>query len=226
MACAQSRVCFLRRNGPQKPPEILQISGCEERARRIYLGPRLGDFDMVYQSRKGTSREQVPADLDLWVRKYGGALRNYFRKRAPASLDPEDLVQEVFAKIARKADLTEVTTVEAYLFRTANSVLIDGMRRTAARGGGTHETFEEDVHGLAESDPERVLIGKEGVNRLIAALYELPAPVRQAFALYHFEQFRHSEIAKHLGISVSTVEKYMARANAHILTRLNDGNGP
>lgn len=177
---------------------------------------------MGHQSRQGTQHEQVPADLDLWVRKYGTALRNYFRKRAPATLDPEDLVQEVFAKIAKKADLTEVTTVESYLFRTANSVLIDGLRRAAARGG-THETFEEDIHGLADYDPERVLIGKEGVNRLITALYELPSPVRQVFALYHFEQFRQTEIAKHLGISVSTVEKYMARANAHLLTRLDGG---
>lgn len=189
--------------------------------RHLYLSPnKLGESKMGHQSRKGTRTEPTPADLDVWVRKYGGALRNYFRKRAPAALDPEDLVQEVFAKIARKADLTEVSTVESYLFRTANSVLIDSLRRSAARGGGSHETFEEERHGLADSDPERVLIGKEGVKRLISALYELPAPVRQAFALYHFEQFRHSEIAKHLRISVSTVEKYMARANAHLLTRL------
>lgn len=179
---------------------------------------------MSFQSRKNPGQKQAALDLDMLARRYGRALRNYFQKRAPASLDPEDLVQEVFAKIARRADTSEVVAVEPYLFRTANSVLIDSLRRAEARGGNAHETFEEDVHGLADSDPERVLIGKEGVERLISALYELPGPVRQAFALYHFEQMRHAEIAKRLGISISTIEKYMARANTHILAKVDFGN--
>ena len=178
---------------------------------------------MGFQSNKRTAQQSSPTDLDALARRYGRALRNYFHKRAPASLDPEDLVQEVFAKIARKADISEVVAVESYLFRTANNVLIDSLRRAEARGGNAHETFEEDVHGLADSDPERVLIGKEGVERLVSALYELPGPVRQAFAVYHFEQLRHAEIAKRLGISISTVEKYMARANAHLLSKADFG---
>lgn len=180
-----------------------------------------GPGTMTYDGKARAPRMQ----LDVWVRQYGGALRNYFRRRAPNHADPDDLTQEVFARLARRGNLTEIQTAEAYLFQTANSVLIDSLRRTEVRGGPAHEEFEDGRHGAESLDPERVLIGKEAVERMVSALYELPLPVRQAFALYHFEEFRHSEIARRLGISVSTVEKYMARADAHLLMRLKDNHG-
>lgn len=171
------------------------------------------------------SKEPVPAlPLEMWVRRYGRALRAYFQRRAPHFIDPEDLAQEVFARLARRGNLAEIAAAEAYLFQTANSVLVDCLRRAEVRGGEAHDAFEEEQHGTADLDPERVLIGKEALDRLITALYELPEPVRKAFALYHFDECRHTDIARRLGISVSTVEKYMARANAHLLTRLDYGN--
>jgi len=41
------------------------------------------------------------------------------------------------------------------------------------------------------------------------------------FSLYHFEELSHKEIARRLGIALSTVEKNIARANAHLLKRLD-----
>lgn len=177
-----------------------------------------GAGKMAYDSKARSPKVK----LEEWARQYGGALRNYFRRRAPNHVDPDDLTQEVFARLARRGNLSDINTAEAYLFQTANSVLIDNLRRTEARGGPAHEEFEDGRHGAERLDPERVLIGKEALERLVTALYDLPAPVRQAFALYHFEEFRHSEIARRLGISVSTVEKYMARANAYLLLQLKD----
>ena len=171
-----------------------------------------------------SSERAGPPRLEAWVRRYGRVLRAYFQRRAPHFIDPEDLAQEVFARLARRGNLTDINAAEAYLFQTANSVLVDSLRRAEVRGGEAHDEFEEERHATQDFDPERVLIGKEALNSLIAALYELPEPVRKAFALYHFDECRHADIARRLGISVSTVEKYMARANAHLLTRLDHGN--
>ncbi|MFN7055670.1 RNA polymerase sigma factor [Hyphomonas sp.] len=159
--------------------------------------------------------------LDDWVRTYGRALRTYFQRRAPGFMEADDLVQEVFARMARQGDLAGIQSSEAYLFRTARNVLVDSLRRAEARGGGQSETFDDDRHGEADFDPERVLIGKETLDLLINALHDLPEPVRAAFVLYHFEEYRHAEIARKLGVAVSTVEKYMSRANAHLLRRLD-----
>lgn len=176
-----------------------------------------GRSNMAYEGKE----QLAPLRLEMWVRRYGRALRAYFQRRAPHFIDPEDLAQEVFARLARRGNLTDIAAAEAYLFQTANSVLVDSLRRAEARGGEAHDEFEDEQHATPDFDPERLLIGKEALDRLIAALYELPEPVRKAFALYHFEECRQTDIARRLGISVSTVEKYMARANAHLLMRLD-----
>jgi DNA-directed RNA polymerase specialized sigma24 family protein len=40
------------------------------------------------------------------------------------------------------------------------------------------------------------------------------------FSLYHFDSVPQVEIARRLSMSLSTVEKHMSRANAHLLQRL------
>jgi RNA polymerase sigma-70 factor (ECF subfamily) len=63
-------------------------------------------------------------------------------------------------------------------------------------------------------------LGREAVERLIAALHELPETTRIVFTQYHFDNVPQVEVARRMGLSLSTVEKHMARANAHLLKRL------
>ncbi len=173
---------------------------------------------------KGNSTSSQTTDtaalLDAWARRYRRALFRYFRKRTRTSTDLEDLVQEVFLRLAHRSDLGTIERADRYLFSTATSVLNDRWRRDTARATDTHEPFDETLHGLADFPPERVLIGQEFVEALIAAMDELPERTRTVFALYHFEEFPHARIASQLGMAISTVEKHMARANAHLLRRL------
>jgi len=175
---------------------------------------------------KGNSTRPQNTDtaalLDAWAHRYRRALLRYFQKRAwtTAAVDLEDLVQEVFLRLAHRSDLGTIERADRYLFSTAASVLNDRWRRDAVRTVDTHESFDETLHGLADFPPERVLIGQEFVEALISAMEELPERTRTAFALYHFEEFPHARIASQLGMAISTVEKHMARANAHLLRRL------
>ena len=49
---------------------------------------------------------------------------------------------------------------------------------------------------------------------------ELPEPARMVFSQYHFDGVAQVEISRRLGLSVSTVEKHMGRANRHLLAHL------
>jgi RNA polymerase sigma factor (sigma-70 family) len=49
----------------------------------------------------------------------------------------------------------------------------------------------------------------------------LPERTRAVWVLYHFEDLPHAEIARRLGIAVSTIEKHMGRASTHLLKRLD-----
>jgi RNA polymerase sigma-70 factor (ECF subfamily) len=64
--------------------------------------------------------------------------------------------------------------------------------------------------------PERILLGKEACERILVALRELPTRVRAVFVLARFEELKAPEIANRLGVSISTVEKDMRRAVAHL----------
>ena len=159
--------------------------------------------------------------LKALAEKYEAALLRYFRKRAPVGVDPKDLVQEVFLRLSRQQNLSEVERVEGYLFQIASSVMTDLFRRRSVRMSALHDSFDEDFHGMAGITPERVLISKNQVQHLVDALQELPERTRAVFILHHFESVRQTEISERLGISLRTVERHMAAALSHILERLS-----
>lgn len=160
--------------------------------------------------------------LSALHRRYSGALRAYFAKRAPAHADPDDLVQDVFARLAGRRDRSAIRHAEGYLFQTAANVLRDHSRRNAARRRDVHDQFDEHLHGGEEISPERVLAGRETVEALLAALEALPRRTRAVFVLHRLDGMRQGDTARHLGISVSSVEKHMMKALAHV-TRHLDG---
>jgi RNA polymerase sigma-70 factor (ECF subfamily) len=72
--------------------------------------------------------------------------------------------------------------------------------------------FEPELHGEEEVDPERILGGKEELQVATKVLLQLPERTRTVFVLRRIEGWKFQQIAAHLGISVSAVEKHMVRA--------------
>jgi RNA polymerase sigma-70 factor (ECF subfamily) len=140
-----------------------------------------------------------------------GAVRRFLMKRAPIS-DVDDLVQEVALRMQTRRATDAIDNVEGYLFQVAQSVLADRGRRATVRHLSAHDTLEEFHHPVEDRSPERVLQGKEHLAQLIAAMNDLPERTRQAFVLHRFEEMSYAAIARHLGISVSAVEKHIMKA--------------
>ncbi|MDB6088406.1 MAG: hypothetical protein JWN85_1190 [Gammaproteobacteria bacterium] len=149
-------------------------------------------------------------------------LQRFFAKRQIPRDDVDDLVQDVFVRLASRPNFESTERLEAYLFTTAANLLNDRYRRQIFRATHAHVPFDEGLHAefLETDGPERSLLATQVVAQLVEALFELPARTRAIFVLYHFEDYPHAEIAKKLGIAVSTIEKHMARANAHLVTRM------
>ncbi len=160
---------------------------------------------------------KASATLDAWAQQYRGPLLKYFWKhsRRARTVDVEDMVQDVFLRLANRADIETIEQPERYLFTTANSVLKDRHRRGVTRAADAHVPITDTVE--AGFSPERIALGQESVALLIRALLELPERTRTAFVLYHFDEFSHAQIGCQLGMAVSTVEKHMARANRHLM---------
>lgn len=172
---------------------------------------------------KNHQPKQQKVMLETWFGEFQGPLLRYFKTRIPPDVDANDFVQEVFIRLARRGDLSEIEQVKGYLFQTASSVLKDHYRSRQSHATDLHDSFqssEHDSQNLSGITPERVILAKEQVQVLLAALHELPERTRIVFVLYHFEDLRQLEISKRLEISLRTVERHMAAALAHILTRL------
>lgn len=152
-------------------------------------------------------------------------LTGYFRRRVRNDTEVEDLVQDVFARIVARDSSEPVGHLGGYVLRTATSVLADRARRRAVRHVDLHVVLDTDRQGDDELDPERVLSAKEDLNAVTAALLSLPERTRTIFVLRRLEGQRHADIARHLGISVSAVEKHMLRAVRHLTAEMEARDG-
>jgi RNA polymerase sigma factor (sigma-70 family) len=175
---------------------------------------------MSAHSAVGASEREILASLSAL---YRSSLQRYLERRIRNKADVDDLMQEVFLRLARRADFQSIEHLGGYLFEIAVSVLNDHLRHRRSRAVELHEEFQ-DFHAREDFSPERVLMGKESIGCVARALRELPERIRMAFVLHRFEGLRHPEIARRLGVSVSAVEKYIIRALVHIRQRMDDSS--
>jgi RNA polymerase sigma factor (sigma-70 family) len=157
--------------------------------------------------------------LEEVAAQYRAPLMRFFQRRVRADEDADDLVQDVFSRLAGR-DLANIANIQGYIFQVAANVLRDKARRASVRGIMTRAPDGFDIEDEAGFSPERILLSKEALQIMVAAIYELPEQVRIVFSHYHFDGVAQVEIARRMGLSLSTVEKHMAKANVHLLYRL------
>ena len=139
-------------------------------------------------------------------------LTRYFRRRVQNIAEIEDMVQDVFARMVARDSTEPVEHLGGYVLKTASSVFADWVRRRSSHAASRHVSFEPELHGEEEVDPVRILGGKEELQAATLVLLRLPERTRTVFILRRLEGQRFQDIAAHLGISVSAVEKHMVRA--------------
>lgn len=178
-------------------------------------GAFAGVNDQMFAQR--TQREgSDPAPAAPFL-SYLGAIRSFLSKRVNPS-DVDDMVQDVALKMHQRGTCEGIDNVEGYLFRVARNVMADHGRRSQARLDTQHEPLEDYHAPSPEPLPDRILSDRQDLDRTLEALDALPQRTRQAFFLHRFEDMSYAQIAQHMGISISAVEKNIMRA----IRRLSD----
>lgn len=147
--------------------------------------------------------------------RYHAPLLTYFMRRVSVKADAEDLTQETFLRIARRKDASDIKNAEAFLFQTAVNLLRDRARREKTRFDNYIELAERQKSAEVLS-PERVVLGREALQLVLASLGQLSEKTRDVFLLHRLEHMKYREIAELYGISQSAVEKHMIKALAHL----------
>lgn len=149
-------------------------------------------------------------------------IKGYIRRRAGSSATASDIVQETWLRAARHSTKHPDKPL-AYLYRTANNLLLDKQRqeRTHLRYLDQSDLTEEIECSLALPDMAAG-IGQE-MDILAKALGDLPERYRTVLMLSRWEGYTMREIALQLNINESTVEKQIAKGMHYCRTRLTRG---
>lgn len=143
----------------------------------------------------------------------------FFLRRLGNHAEAEDLTQEVFVRLAAM-DARQMESADAYIFRMAVNLLRDRGRREKVRFNHLTEALTAEDVGVDLLDPLRVVASRESLVDLATALRELPERTRDIFILYRLEQVDKRDIVQAFGISLSTLERHLTRAMAHLTRRV------
>ena len=145
-------------------------------------------------------------------------LKRLFALRLRSAAAAEDLIQDLYVKVAAWPPDAEIGNPDALLYRMATNLMLDRIRadrRTGARDAAwvevnTTRAGTEQVDEQASA--ERQVEGRQRAAQLAAAIQTLPPQTRAAFVLNKLEGLTHVEAARRLGVSQKTVEKQVSAA--------------
>lgn len=138
--------------------------------------------------------------------------------RLGAAAPAEDLVQEMYLKLCSLDADNTVQNEAAFLYRLGTNLMLDRLRqqrRSAARDAYWRQsnTLVIDGQDVAdEPDVDAALVARQRLARMLEAVERLPEAQRAAFRLHKLEGRSQAETAAALGVSVSSVEKYIRAA--------------
>jgi RNA polymerase sigma factor (sigma-70 family) len=123
--------------------------------------------------------------------------------------DAEDILQEAYLHMLERRLEKPVSHPGAYLYRIAANASVDHLRRTKAESAW--RSIDEERDPVDQS----FLIFVEA-RRVLAMLAALPPAPRQAFVLSRLDGLTYTQIAKRLGVSSRTIDRYILQVESHL----------
>lgn len=137
----------------------------------------------------------------------------------------EDLVHDAYTRLFRDDSWRAIDHPPAYVLRMIRNLGIQRLRRAKIVNIASMANLDELEHADAAPDPFDRMVARHEFRRLLNALRELPARCRDVMILRRFEDLPPREVAKRLGLSLSTMEKRLARG-LFLLTKALQSEAP
>lgn len=132
------------------------------------------------------------------------------------------MVQDIFLKITPPPE-QDIGNPAAYLYRLGSNLMLDRLKQ--ARRSGKRDTdwqdFSTSTYGAdviaSEKPADLALAARQRLSAILAVVNRLPPQVQEAFRLHKLEGLSHAETAAAMGVSRSSVEKYIMTSLKRIL---------
>ena len=150
------------------------------------------------------------------------ALLRYLRVRLRGDGDGEDILQDLWLKLA-DIDASLIAEPLAYLYRAAENLVLDRRRSAQRRNAREQEWTKGHIEGSiaaprdAQPSADRLLVARDQLRRVDAVLDTLPERTAFAFRAVRIDGVPQKQIAAEMGISLSAVEKHLQRGYRAVL---------
>jgi RNA polymerase sigma-70 factor (ECF subfamily) len=174
-------------------------------------------------------RMAMAGDEEAFTRLYRrlrGAVYRFARRMSGSSSVAEDVTQEVFLILLRKAELynPQRGSLSTYLMRITRNELLRRLDRDRAYVTLGEEDAapdkNQDENLIVRIDPLRNLMRDEEIESIRQAVLGLPLHYREVVVLCELEEMSYGAAAATLGCAVGTVRSRLHRARALLKERL------
>ncbi|BEN78116.1 RNA polymerase sigma factor [Serratia marcescens] len=142
-------------------------------------------------------------------------LQGWLCRRLGCAFDADDVAQDTFMRLLKGDAAATLREPKDFLVTVAKRVMVDLFRRRTLERAYL-EMLALIPEGYAPSPEQRQSL-LDSLQQIDAMLDGLGPKVKQAFLLSQLEGLGYADIAARLGVSVSSVKKYMAKATEHCL---------
>ncbi len=157
-------------------------------------------------------------DVDEAFRKHNEMLIRWLAQKLGDVETARDIAQGAYLRVLRYARTQKIENAQALIFKTAANLAANEFRSRKRRRQFSAEPSARDGEDAAslvacgDPSPEETALSKEKMSVTLGAIRALPDQVRTAFVLSRFEGKTYREIAVMLGVSESSIEKYIIAA--------------
>jgi RNA polymerase sigma factor (sigma-70 family) len=156
---------------------------------------------------------------------HNDGLLRYLTRKLNSSEEAEDIAQNAYIRIQALKELPPMENSKAYLYQVASNLIIDQKRReklhTRYMQGEVLKRQAVGEFGAVDAEsPEALLVAQRELESMQEVLNALPEKARRAFMMHRRDGLSYSDIANELGVTVSSVEKYILQALKHFRKRL------
>jgi len=206
--CSYQRVLPSTRDSVEEDPRVSSIPAIEPTRDD---GPELPGLRGLDQPERAAERAHYLAEV---FAAHHRALRTFVARMLRNEDDIADTVQDVFLRIAQLPDPSRLDlNPRAYLFRVAERLVIDRVRREQFRQVQHHEPLDdESEYALVEPPVEQRVHWQRVMQQVVARLAHAGPRVARVVEMSCMDDLTHPEIAHRLGVTTRTVERCMQRA--------------
>ena len=147
----------------------------------------------------------MAVSFETVYRDFDSSLRKFIRRRIDDKDTSEDILQEVYIKIhGNIGNLRDTKRLSFWIYQITRNAIIDQYRR-----GRPGTQLTEDLTAPQIEEPD---LYAELASSVRGILDCLPADDRQALLLADLQGMKQSEVARHLGLSLSGAKSRIQRA--------------